>query len=136
MITNAFAWNAKLSTKISMSDEQTTPAFPENTAPKPVAPAQEAPKPAVAAAPAAQVSPAPAAAAPSISAAPTPAATRPAAAPKFDLPKAKYGIANKAAAPVQVQVKKSDNPSILSVAIDGIAAAVAVAFAVLIVLDI
>ncbi len=70
-------------------------------------------------------------------AAPAPAAARPAAAaPKFDLPKAKYGIANKAGAPVQVQVKKSDNPSILSVAIDGLAAAVAVAFAVLIILDI
>lgn len=88
----------------------------------------------------AQVSPAPAATAPTVSAtpvAPAPAAARPAAAaPKFDLPKAKYGIANKAGAPVQVQVKKSDNPSILSVAIDGLAAAVAVAFAVLIILDI
>lgn len=88
----------------------------------------------------AQVSPAPAATAPTVSAtpaAPAPAAARPAAAaPKFDLPKAKYGIANKAGAPVQVHVKKSDNPSILSVAIDGLAAAVAVAFAVLIILDI
>ncbi|WYJ07877.1 hypothetical protein P3B99_001875 [Opitutia bacterium KCR 482] len=123
-----------------MSDEQTPPPFPENTAPKPVAPAQEAPKAAPAATPVAQVSPAPAATAPTVSAtpvAPAPAAARPAAAaPKFDLPKAKYGIANKAGAPVQVQVKKSDNPSILSVAIDGLAAAVAVAFAVLIILDI
>lgn len=118
-----------------MSDEQTPPPFPENTAPKPVAPAQEAPKAAPAATPVAQVSPAPAATAPTVSA--TPAAPAPAAAaPKFDLPKAKYGIANKAGAPVQVQVKKSDNPSILSVAIDGLAAAVAVAFAVLIILDI
>ena len=120
-----------------MPDEQTPPAFPENTDSKPAAPAQETPKPAAAAAPVAQVSPA---TAPSVSAAPAasaPTAARPAAtAPKFDLPKAKYGIANKAAAPVQVKVKKSDNPSILSVAIDGLAAAVAVAFAVLIILDI
>ena len=35
-----------------------------------------------------------------------------------------------------IRIKKSDNPSILSVAIDGLAAAVAVAFAVLIILDI
>lgn len=120
-----------------MSDEQTPPPFPENTAPKPVAPAQEAPKAAPAATPVAQVSHAPAATVSATPAAPAPTAARPAAAaPKFDLPKAKYGIANKAGAPVQIQVKKSDNPSILSVAIDGLAAAVAVAFAVLIILDI
>jgi hypothetical protein len=61
-----------------------------------------------------------------------------AAAPSFELPKAKFGIANKAAAAVQPkqEIKIEENPSIISVAIDGLAAAVAVAFAIMIVLDI
>ncbi len=78
------------------------------------------------------------------SAAPTPppqpqaSEAKPKPAPSFELPKAKFGIANKAAAavPVQKVVKDKENPSILSVAIDALAAAVAIAFAVMIVLDI
>ena len=57
----------------------------------------------------------------------------------LDLPKAKFGVATKAgtATPLKtVEVKKDENPSILSVAIDFVAAAVAVAFAVMIILDI
>ena len=57
----------------------------------------------------------------------------------LDLPKAKYGVATKAASatPLKtVTVKKDDNPSIISVALSFIAAAVAVAFTVMIVLDI
>ncbi len=58
----------------------------------------------------------------------------------LELPKAKYTV-NKVAAPSStpkkiVEVKKDDNPSIMSVAVDFVAAAVAVAFAVMIVLDI
>lgn len=67
------------------------------------------------------------------------AEVKPAAAPpSFELPKAKFGIANKAAAAVQPkqEIKIEENPSIISVAIDGLAAAVAVAFAIMIVLDI
>ena len=57
----------------------------------------------------------------------------------LDLPKAKFCVATKAgtATPLKtVEVKKDENPSILSVAIDFVAAAVAVAFAVMIILDI
>ena len=85
----------------------------------------EAPKMDMPAAPAAPVAPA--------------AEVKPAAAaPSFELPKAKFGIANKAAAAVQPkqEIKIEENPSIISVAIDGLAAAVAVAFAIMIVLDI
>lgn len=85
----------------------------------------EAPKMDMPAAPVAPVAPA--------------AEVKPAAAtPSFELPKAKFGIANKAAAAVQPkqEIKIEENPSIISVAIDGLAAAVAVAFAIMIVLDI
>ena len=57
----------------------------------------------------------------------------------LDLPKAKYGVATKAASATPLKtltVKKDDNPSIISVALSFIAAAVAVAFTVMIVLDI
>ncbi len=59
----------------------------------------------------------------------------------LELPKAKYTVTNRVAAPSTapkkiVEVKKDDNPSIMSVAVDFVAAAVAVAFAVMIVLDI
>lgn len=87
--------------------------------------------------PAAPVAPA-APAAPVAPVAPA-AEVKPAAAtPSFELPKAKFGIANKAAAAVQPkqEIKIEENPSIISVAIDGLAAAVAVAFAIMIVLDI
>ncbi len=70
----------------------------------------------------------------------------PAAKPamKLDLPKAKYSVHNRVVkvAPASttvkkvVEVKKNDNPSIISVALDFTVAAVAVAFAVMIVLDI
>jgi hypothetical protein len=64
-------------------------------------------------------------------------ATKPAVS--LDLPKAKYGVATKAASatPLKtVEIKKDENPSIGSVAVDFISAAVAVAFAVMIILDI
>lgn len=97
----------------------------------------EAPKmdmPAAPVAPAATVAPA----APAAPVAPAAEVKPAAAAPSFELPKAKFGIANKAAAAVQPkqEIKIEENPSIISVAIDGLAAAVAVAFAIMIVLDI
>ena len=62
------------------------------------------------------------------------------AAPSIALPKAKFGIGGKPASSVQsaadVSVKKNENPSMISIAIDGLTAAVAIAFAVMIFLDI
>lgn len=94
----------------------------------------EAPKMDMPAAPVAPAAPA----APVAPVAPAAEVEPAAAAPSFELPKAKFGIANKAAAAVQPkqEIKIEENPSIISVAIDGLAAAVAVAFAIMIVLDI
>ena len=93
-------------------------------------------------APVAPVAPAPVAK--PVASAPTAPVAKPVApavkpAVSLDLPKAKYGVATKAgtATPMKtVEVKKDENPSIVSVAIDFVAAAVAVAFAVMIILDI
>ena len=103
-----------ISKKYDMSEEipQANPSVSNETAP--VAPAP------VAAAPAAPVS------------APTPVA------PAVELPKAKFAAAAKpvsVAAPKNV-VNVEEKPSILAIAVDVVAAAVAVAFAVLIILDI
>ena len=122
-----------------MSDE-TNPIQPQEIPSAPtmrVAPAE----------PVAPVAPAPVAPTP-VEAPVAPAPTAPVAKPvapavkpavSLDLPKAKFGVATKAgtATPLKtVEVKKDENPSILSVAIDFVAAAVAVAFAVMIILDI
>lgn len=88
---------------------------------KPVLP--ETPKPVLPEAPAAQ-----AAAAPEVSAPKT------VVLPKANIKKPAFNaVGAKAAMPV---VQKSDSPSALSVAVDFVAAAVAIAFAVLIVLDV
>ena len=125
-----------------MSDE-TNPIQPQEIPSAPtmrVAPAE--PVAPVAPAPVARVAPTP------VEAPVAPAPTAPVAKPvapavkpavSLDLPKAKFGVATKAgtATPLKtVEVKKDENPSILSVAIDFVAAAVAVAFAVMIILDI
>ncbi len=84
----------------------------------------------------APVAPAPVAATPAASAAPV-SAPKP-VAPAVELPKAKFAAAAKpasVAAPKNV-VNVEEKTSILSVAVDVVAAAVAVAFAVLIILDI
>ena len=110
-----------------MSDE-TTPVQPQEIpqaprmpeAPAPVVEETVAPTPVVEKAP---VAPAPVA--------------KPAVSPA--VPKVNYGAPVKKA-PVTllktIEIKKDDNPSIVSVAISFVAAAVAVAFAVMIVLDI
>ena len=119
-----------------MSDE-TNPIQPQEI---PAAPTMPTP-PVAAPAPATQVASEPVA--PAVEApvakpvAPTPT---PVAKPAVsnELPKARY-VAPKPAsvAPMKtVEVKKDENPSIASVAVDFIAAAVAVAFAVMIILDI
>ena len=132
-----------------MSDE-TNPIQPQEipSAPtmrvapaEPVAPVAPAP---VAPAPVEQAPVAPAPVAKPVASAPTTPVAKPVApavkpAVSLDLPKAKFGVATKAgtATPLKtVEVKKDENPSILSVAIDFVAAAVAVAFAVMIILDI
>ncbi len=98
--------------------EKQTPTMPEQSSPAPVA------KETVVATTVSQ---------------PAPAVS---AAKSLELPKAKFGVATKAAAVKPtvstkvVEVKKDDNPSITSIAIDFVAAAVAIAFAVMIVLDI
>lgn len=84
----------------------------------------------------APVAPAPVAAAPVAPAAPV-SAPKP-VAPAVELPKAKFAAAAKpvsVAAPKNV-VNVEEKPSILAIAVDVVAAAVAVAFAVLIILDI
>ena len=84
----------------------------------------------------APVAPAPVAAAPTAPAAPV-SAPKP-VAPAVELPKAKFAAAAKpvsVAAPKNV-VNVEEKPSILAIAVDVVAAAVAVAFAVLIILDI
>lgn len=134
-----------------MSDE-TNPIQPQEIPSAPtmrVAPAEpqtvrvEAPvAPAPVETPVAPVAPAPVAK--PVASAPTAPVAKPVApavkpAVSLDLPKAKYGVATKAgtATPMKtVEVKKDENPSIVSVAIDFVAAAVAVAFAVMIILDI
>ncbi len=134
-----------------MSDE-TNPIQPQEIPSAPtmrVAPAEpqtvrvEAPvAPTPVEAPVAPVAPAPVAK--PVASAPTAPVAKPVApavkpAVSLDLPKAKYGVATKAgtATPMKtVEVKKDENPSIVSVAIDFVAAAVAVAFAVMIILDI
>ena len=137
-----------------MSDE-TNPIQPQEipSAPKmPVVPVAEqpiatpvAPTPAVVpeapVKPIAPVAPAPVAPAPTIvpETPAKPVATVAKPAVSLDLPKAKYGVATKAASATPLKtvvVKKDDNPSIISVALSFIAAAVAVAFTVMIVLDI
>ena len=110
-----------------MSDE-TTPVQPQEIpqaprmpeAPAPVVEETVAPTPVVEKAP---VAPAPVA--------------KPAVSPV--VPKVNYGAPVKKApvTPLKtIEIKKDDNPSIVSVAISFVAAAVAVAFAVMIVLDI
>ena len=110
-----------------MSDE-TTPVQPQEIpqaprmpeAPAPVVEETVAPTPVVEKAP---VAPAPVA--------------KPAVSPA--VPKVNYGAPVKKApvTPLKtIEIKKDDNPSIVSVAISFVAAAVAVAFAVMIVLDI
>ena len=134
-----------------MSDE-TNPIQPQEIPSAPtmrVAPAEpqtvsvEAPvAPTPVETPVAPVAPAPVAK--PVASAPTAPVAKPVApavkpAVSLDLPKAKYGVATKAgtATPMKtVEVKKDENPSIVSVAIDFVAAAVAVAFAVMIILDI
>ena len=116
-----------ISKKYDMSEEipQANPSVSNETAP--VAPAP------VAAAP---VAPAPVAAAPVAPAAPV-SAPKP-VAPAVELPKAKFAAAAKpasVAAPKNV-VNVEEKTSILAIAVDVVAAAVAVAFAVLIILDI
>ena len=113
-----------------MSDE-TTPVQPQEIpqaprmpeAPAPVVEETVAPTPVVEKTPVAPVAPAPVA--------------KPAVSPV--VPKVNYGAPVKKApvTPLKtVEIKKDDNPSIVSVAISFVAAAVAVAFAVMIVLDI
>ena len=127
-----------------MSDE-TNPIQPQEIPSAPtmrVAPAE--PVAPVAPAPVEQAPVAPAPVAKPVASAPTTPVAKPVApgvkpAVSLDLPKAKFGVATKAgtATPLKtVEVKKDENPSILSVAIDFVAAAVAVAFAVMIILDI
>ncbi|MBR7106444.1 MAG: hypothetical protein IKC88_05600 [Opitutales bacterium] len=134
-----------------MSDE-TNPIQPQEIPSAPtmrVAPAEpqtvrvEAPvAPTPVETPVAPVAPAPVAK--PVASAPTAPVAKPVApavkpAVSLDLPKTKYGVATKAgtATPMKtVEVKKDENPSIVSVAIDFVAAAVAVAFAVMIILDI
>lgn len=130
-----------------MSDE-TNPIQPQEIPSAPtmrVAPAEPvAPVAPVAPAPVEQAPVAPAPVAKPVASAPTTPVAKPVApgvkpAVSLDLPKAKFGVATKAgtATPLKtVEVKKDENPSILSVAIDFVAAAVAVAFAVMIILDI
>lgn len=89
---------------------------------KPVLP--EAPKPVLPEAPAAQ-----AAAAQEVS------APKAVVLPKANIKKPAFNAVGSKAAAMPV-VQKSDSPSALSVAVDFVAAAVAIAFAVLIVLDV
>ena len=112
------------------SNPEVKPVLPEAPAAKPVLPEAPAAKPVLPAA-----KPAAAASAPKI-VLPTAAPKQP-AKPSVSLPKANMSrpkpVSVKPLQPVEI---KSDSPSALSVAVDFIAAAVAVAFAVMIVLDV
>lgn len=121
------------------SNPEVKPVLPEAPAAKPVLPEAPAAKPVLPEAPAAKTvlpeAPAAAASAPKI-VLPT-AAPKQSAKPSVSLPKANMSrpkpVSVKPLQPVEI---KSDSPSVLSVAVDFIAAAVAVAFAVMIVLDV
>lgn len=108
------------------SNPEVKPVLPEAPAAKPVLPEAPAAKP---------VLPEAAASAPKI-VLPTAAPKQP-AKPSVSLPKANMSRPKPVSVkPLQPVAIKSDSPSVLSVAVDFIAAAVAVAFAVMIVLDV
>lgn len=117
------------------ANPEAKPVLPEAPTAKPVLPEAPAAKPTLPEAPAAK--PAPAASAPKISL-PT-AEPRAAAKPSVALPKAnmsRSAFKPASAKPVQPVKMADDSPSAVSVAVDFVAAAVAVAFAVMIVLDV
>lgn len=125
------------------SNPEVKPVLPEAPAVKPVLPEAPAAKPVLPEAPAAKTvlpeapaaKPAAAASAPKI-VLPTAAPKQP-AKPSVSLPKANMSRPKPVSVkPLQPVAIKSDSPSVLSVAVDFIAAAVAVAFAVMIVLDV
>ena len=117
------------------ANPEAKPVLPEAPTAKPVLPEAPAAKPVLPEAPAAK--PAPAASAPKISL-PT-AEPKAAAKPSVALPRANTARpAFKPASvnPVQPVKMADDSPSAVSVAVDFVAAAVAVAFAVMILLDV
>ena len=111
------------------------PVLPEAPTAKPILPEAPAAKPVLPEAPAAK--PAPAASAPKISL-PT-AEPKAASKPSVALPRAntaRPAFKPASAKPVQPVKMADDSPSAVSVAVDFVAAAVAVAFAVMILLDV
>ena len=117
------------------ANPEAKPVLPEAPTAKPVLPEAPAAKPVLPEAPAAK--PAPAASAPKISL-PT-AEPKAAAKPSVALPRAntaRPAFKPASAKPVQPVKMADDSPSAVSVAVDFVAAAVAVAFAVMILLDV
>ncbi len=117
------------------ANPEAKPVLPEAPTVKPVLPEAPAAKPVLPEAPAAK--PAPAASAPKISL-PT-AEPKAAAKPSVALPRAntaRPAFKPASAKPVQPVKMADDSPSAVSVAVDFVAAAVAVAFAVMILLDV
>lgn len=117
------------------ANPEAKPVLPEAPTAKPVLPEAPAAKPVLPEAPAAK--PAPAASAPKISL-PT-AEPKAAAKPSVALPRAntaRPAFKPASAKPVQPVKMADDSPSTMSVAVDFVAAAVAVAFAVMILLDV
>lgn len=117
------------------ANPEAKPVLPEAPTAKPVLPEAPAAKPVLPEAPAAK--PAPAASAPKISL-PT-ADPKAAAKPSVALPRAntaRPAFKPASAKPVQPVKMADDSPSAVSVAVDFVAAAVAVAFAVMILLDV
>lgn len=117
------------------ANPEAKPVLPEAPTAKPVLPEAPAAKPVLPEAPAAK--PAPAASAPKISL-PT-AEPKAAAKPSVALPRAntaRPAFKPASVKPVQPVKMADDSPSAVSVAVDFVAAAVAVAFAVMILLDV
>ncbi|PWL69203.1 MAG: hypothetical protein DBY30_01205 [Verrucomicrobia bacterium] len=117
------------------ANPEAKPVLPEAPTAKPILPEAPAAKPVLPEAPAAK--PAPAASAPKISL-PT-AEPKAAAKPSVALPRAntaRPAFKPASAKPVQPVKMADDSPSAVSVAVDFVAAAVAVAFAVMILLDV
>lgn len=117
------------------ANPEAKPVLPEAPTAKPVLPEAPAAKPVLPEAPAAK--PAPVASAPKISL-PT-AEPKAAAKPSVALPRAntaRSAFKPASAKPVQPVKMADDSPSAVSVAVDFVAAAVAVAFAVMILLDV
>lgn len=117
------------------ANPEAKPVLPEAPTAKPVLPEAPAAKPVLPEAPAAK--PAPVASAPKISL-PT-AEPKAAAKPSVALPRAntaRPAFKPASAKPVQPVKMADDSPSAVSVAVDFVAAAVAVAFAVMILLDV